>query len=223
MEENSAAAEDKPTQGRRANTAVRILDAAEQIYADYGYEGTSLRQIAEAVGIKEPSLYKHFAGKDAIYNAVIERTVRPLIDAMEQWFDKDITLSEVMDVPERMMQLLAEHPHGVRLLHRELSTSGTGMNPIAKEWFSKLLNSTTQFGVSIRGSEVVDDAEKEKIREDAVLTFLAMLNICIGYFNCVPFMEMLGGQNLLSEDMIQRQSKLFGELFKGLLFHPAGE
>ena len=30
---------------------MRILDAAEKIYADYGYEGTSLRQIAEVVGI----------------------------------------------------------------------------------------------------------------------------------------------------------------------------
>ena len=59
------------------STRDRILDAAEKLFAENSYEGTTLREIAKGVGIREPSLYAHFANKDAIYGAVIDRALLP--------------------------------------------------------------------------------------------------------------------------------------------------
>jgi AcrR family transcriptional regulator len=50
----------------------RILDAALELFARHGYAGTSMRQIAAAVGMRASSLYSHFAGKEAILAALIE-------------------------------------------------------------------------------------------------------------------------------------------------------
>ena len=50
------------------STKERILDAALTLFAENGYDGTSVEQIANAVGIKAPSLYKHFKGKEDILN-----------------------------------------------------------------------------------------------------------------------------------------------------------
>ncbi|GAA3322064.1 hypothetical protein GCM10020331_040450 [Ectobacillus funiculus] len=44
-------------------TATRIKEAALARFAQFGYEGTSLSDIAHDVGIKKPSLYSHFTGK----------------------------------------------------------------------------------------------------------------------------------------------------------------
>ncbi len=54
------------------STKERILDAALSLFAQNGYDGTSVEQIANAVGIKAPSLYKHYRGKEDILNALID-------------------------------------------------------------------------------------------------------------------------------------------------------
>ena len=53
-------------------TKERILEAALTLFAENGYDGTSVEQIATEVGIKAPSLYKHYKGKEDILNALID-------------------------------------------------------------------------------------------------------------------------------------------------------
>ena len=54
------------------STKDKILDAALSLFAENGYDGTSVEQIASIVGIKAPSLYKHYKGKEDILNALID-------------------------------------------------------------------------------------------------------------------------------------------------------
>jgi AcrR family transcriptional regulator len=53
--------------GRRGE----ILDAALQVFADKGYAGGSMRDIANVVGVSEPALYRHFPGKQALFLALV--------------------------------------------------------------------------------------------------------------------------------------------------------
>ncbi len=55
-------------------TRERILTEASRLFAERGYDGTSTRQIADAVGIRQPSLFHHFASKQAIMEALLELT-----------------------------------------------------------------------------------------------------------------------------------------------------
>ena len=54
------------------STKQRILDEALTLFAENGYDGTGVDLIAERVGIKGPSLYKHYKGKEEILNALID-------------------------------------------------------------------------------------------------------------------------------------------------------
>ena len=54
------------------STKDRILEEALTLFAENGYDGTGVEQIAEKVGIKAPSLYKHFKGKEDILNSLID-------------------------------------------------------------------------------------------------------------------------------------------------------
>ena len=56
-------------------TRDRILEEALRLFSEKGYDGTSVESIAEAVGIKAPSLYKHFKGKEDIPRILAQRTL----------------------------------------------------------------------------------------------------------------------------------------------------
>lgn len=60
----------KNADGQRTRQA--ILDAALDLFADKGFFGTSLRDVAGAVGVRESALYNYFAGKDALFDALLE-------------------------------------------------------------------------------------------------------------------------------------------------------
>lgn len=53
-------------------TKQRILNAAMTLFAEKGYSDVYVGEIAEAVGIKAPSLYKHFKSKQEIFNAILD-------------------------------------------------------------------------------------------------------------------------------------------------------
>lgn len=57
-------------------TKDRILDSALTLFAEKGYDGVGVDLIAENAGIKGPSLYKHFKGKEDILGALIEKVER---------------------------------------------------------------------------------------------------------------------------------------------------
>lgn len=48
-----------------------LISSASKLFAEHGYEGTTIRQIARECGITEAAIYKHFEGKDQLYEEVI--------------------------------------------------------------------------------------------------------------------------------------------------------
>lgn len=58
----------------QGDTKARILNAALDLFSVNGYEGVSVKQIAAAVGIKDSSLYKHFASKREIFDTLLAST-----------------------------------------------------------------------------------------------------------------------------------------------------
>lgn len=59
-------------------TKDKILESAYRLFSIYGYEGTSLSQIAKEVGIKKPSIYAHFTCKEEIFTTTLENNAKRL-------------------------------------------------------------------------------------------------------------------------------------------------
>ncbi|MCJ8012822.1 TetR/AcrR family transcriptional regulator [Paenibacillus sp. KQZ6P-2] len=58
------------------NAKRMLLDTALTHFAQEGYEGASLQKIAEAVGIKKPSIYAHFKGKDDLFLSTLKNALK---------------------------------------------------------------------------------------------------------------------------------------------------
>ena len=57
---------------KQEDTRQKILDKALELFSARGYDSVSVGEIATAVGVKAPSLYNHFASKQAIFDAIVE-------------------------------------------------------------------------------------------------------------------------------------------------------
>ena len=81
-------------------TRDRILDSALALFAERGYDGVGVDLIAENAGIKGPSLYKHFRGKEEILTALIEKA--------ESYYETNFGSAEHPgEVPSSMDELIA--------------------------------------------------------------------------------------------------------------------
>ncbi|GIM97352.1 TetR/AcrR family transcriptional regulator [Paractinoplanes toevensis] len=106
----SSAPVGRPRSGARrlpsATAREEILDAAAELFAQRGYAATSTRLIAERVGIRQASLYYHFATKEQILAELLEATVRPSLTYAE-------SLSEL--TPAAALHALVRYDVGVLL------------------------------------------------------------------------------------------------------------
>jgi AcrR family transcriptional regulator len=69
---------------RQADTRQRILDVALELFAEQGYEKTSLREIAERLDVTKAALYYHFASKEALLAGIVDSLVEPA-DELVAW------------------------------------------------------------------------------------------------------------------------------------------
>jgi AcrR family transcriptional regulator len=69
MSEQQAAEGKRAAQGRA--TRGQLIDVATRLFAEQGYEGTSIEAVLAAAGVSRGALYHHFAGKEALFEAVV--------------------------------------------------------------------------------------------------------------------------------------------------------
>jgi AcrR family transcriptional regulator len=96
-------------------TKERIFDAAVDLFAEKGYEGVSVRDIAKAVGIKESSVYKHYASKDEILETIFEYMKSRLYPPQPSGVNMDalldsLTFEQVLESGFQSLKRMLEDP-----------------------------------------------------------------------------------------------------------------
>jgi AcrR family transcriptional regulator len=103
-----------------STTRTKIMRAAEKAFAEHGYHGARLRQIAAAVGIQKASLFHHFPGKEELYRAVLEESVADIGTEIERAARRVAPYAErLRRLVSVYVDLVAQRPAHTRMLLRQ--------------------------------------------------------------------------------------------------------
>ncbi|WP_329253443.1 TetR/AcrR family transcriptional regulator [Actinoallomurus sp. NBC_01490] len=105
---------------RRSDTRERIQATALELFAEHGYEKTSLRQIAERLHVTKAALYYHFNSKEDIVVSLFDGLIAD-IDATIAWFrERPRTPETRRELVQRYARLAHDSPPGMRRLLQDV-------------------------------------------------------------------------------------------------------
>ncbi len=102
----------------RADTRSRLREVALQLFAEQGYEKTSLREIAERLGVTKAALYYYFKSKEDIVRSLVEDYIAE-IDSLIAWGkDQPRSPATRAEIVGRYLEIVANGTAVFRLLHQ---------------------------------------------------------------------------------------------------------
>lgn len=125
----------------------QLITVGRRLFAERGYDATSVEEVAARAKVSRPVVYEHFGGKEGLYAVVIDREVRALLDRITTALTGGHPREMLEQATLALLDYIDEEPHGFQVLARNsplLSASGS---------FSSVMNDVAHQAEHILGAE----------------------------------------------------------------------
>jgi len=106
----------------------QLIAVAKSLFAEKGFDGTSIEEIALRANVSKPVVYEHFGGKEGLYAVVVDREMSVLLDRITASLTENRSRVRIERVAMALLTYVEERTDGFRILIRDSPagiTSGT--------------------------------------------------------------------------------------------------
>jgi TetR/AcrR family transcriptional regulator len=209
-----SAATPRMTRAGEANVE-RILDAALQVFAAYGLRGARIDQIAAAAGLSKPNLLYYFRTKEALYGAVLRRTLDMWLTPLRELDAASDPRAALTAYIERKLSHSRDHPAASRLFAMEMLQGAPHLDEALSGTLKDLVEAKSR---TIEGW--IRDGRLRPIEPEHLI--FAIWATTQHYADFAPQIRALTGQSLADDGFYEAtRAMLVTILVEGLL--PRGE
>lgn len=98
----------------------QLVQVGRKLFAEKGFEGTSVEEIASAAGVSKPVIYEHFGGKEGLYAVVVDREIDALLSAVTQTLTSRGTSRQIIErAALALLDYIEGSTDGFRILVRD--------------------------------------------------------------------------------------------------------
>jgi AcrR family transcriptional regulator len=126
----------KPARSRMtaAERREQLIEIARTVFAEKGFDGASVEEIAARAGVSKPVVYEHFGGKEGVYAVVVDREVRQLLGMMRGALSAGTPRLLLEQAAFALLDYIEQSSEGFRILVRDTplgSASGSYVSIIS--------------------------------------------------------------------------------------------
>ncbi|WP_420820015.1 TetR family transcriptional regulator [Sinosporangium album] len=105
----------------------QLIQVSRSLFAEKGFDGTSIEEIAASALVSKPVVYEHFGGKEGVYAVVVDREMQRLLGLITEALSASQALVKLERAALALLRYIEENSEGFRILVRDSHTaSGTG-------------------------------------------------------------------------------------------------
>lgn len=177
-----------------------IIREATQLFAERGYEGASMGDLAERVGLRKASLFHHFPSKDALYETVLSQLIVRLRSDIEAALRAEGSFEQRMDqLSDTITTTLGSEPFAARVLLREMLDFG----PVIREGLGNSLYEL--LAVSKAFADVGQKEGHVDPETDTTQLVLTLVGLHLGPFALCTVAEGFTGESAFSTAFVQKR------------------
>lgn len=191
-----------------ASTRDRILAAAEKEFAEKGFFGARVDEIAHSADINKRMIYAHFGSKEGLYSSVLLEIYRRLADCERRFIkeEEDPAVS-IRNIVRISFDFLVENPAFVRMLMWENLNNGASVP-------SKDLVDLKSPSVEYMRGQIRRGKELGVFRRDAdeTQTVLSLMSFCFSYFSNIHTMSVIFERDLTDEREVASRAEYVADI-----------
>ncbi len=129
-----------------AKRRLQLIGVGKKVFAERGYEATSVEVLAKRAKVSKPLIYEHFGGKEGLYAVIVDREIETVVGRISQAIESGTPRQRMEQAVAAFLRYVKDHPEGFAILCHDspVAVSGGGMSSLLSTVAERVGNVFTQ-------------------------------------------------------------------------------